>query len=129
MREHEQTIKQHIRDMNTAWMEGRIDDLGDFFDRHVVFAPPAGGNRIVGRENALESFRQYMEHARTHEFEEKSLVVDIVGSVAVATLEFRVRYEYSGDMHEEQGRDILVLCQAAQGWRIVWRTQFTQDAG
>lgn len=123
----EDTIEELVRAMNAAWLEGRIEDLRDYFADDVVLVPPGSGDRLIGREDVMESFRQYLEQAVTHEFEERSLAVDVIGSTAVARLRFRVRYEYAGSVYEEQGQDILVLAESGECWRIVWRTQLPEE--
>lgn len=119
----ESTIKQFIRDMNAAWLEGRIDDLDSYFAKNVVLVPPGSQDRIVGREAMVESFRQYAEQATTHDFEETALLVDVMGTIAVATLQFRIHYEFEGHEYKEVGQEILILTRTEQGWQILWRTQ------
>ena len=123
----EEIVKQLVRDMNAAWIEGRVEELGRFFAPDVVFVAPDGNNRITGREAAVESFRQYTEQAVTHRFDEVDLQVDVTGAIAVASLRFNVRYEFAGAMYEETGRDILVLASPETGWHIAWRTQITGE--
>lgn len=124
----EESIKELIRNMNAAWLAGRIEDLYPYFSENVVLAPPAGGERIVGRDAMVESFRQYTEQATTHHFEEMALLVDIVDETAVATLQFNVRYQFEGQEYDEIGKEILVLRRSGPGWQIVWRTQIPDDA-
>jgi uncharacterized protein (TIGR02246 family) len=122
-----QRIEQLVRDLNATWLAGRVDELVRFFHESVVMVPPRGGPRTVGREAMLESFRRYLAAARTHAFDELGLEVDVVGDTAVATLRFAVTYEVQGEVHSEQGIDLLVLALAGdpaeRRWRIVWRTQ------
>lgn len=120
------SIQQCIQDMNAAWLEGRLDGLGQYFADNAVIAPPGGQNRVVGRDAVVDSFRQYNEQATTHAFEQRDLQIDTMGSTAVARLYFRVRYEYDGSIHEENGQDILVLTRSGGEWRIVWRTQLAE---
>lgn len=120
--EAEATVGQLVRDLNQAWLDGRIDELQRFFAEDVVTALQEG-SRIVGREAVIASFRRFTERATTHSFEEHELVVDTFKSTAVATLRFRILYEVEGDVFDEIGREYLVLERSADGWRVVWRTQ------
>lgn len=116
-----------VREMNAAWLEGSIDELGRFFAQDAVMAPPGGAERIVGVEAVVDSFRQYAQQAVTHRFEELDLHVDVVGPTAVAIVRFAVRYEFGGSTYDEKGRDLFVLADSEVGWRIVWRTQQTDE--
>lgn len=121
MTDHED-VAGVVQAMNDAWIEGRIDDLVPLFHEDVVMAAP-DGNRISGRDAMIESFRQYVAVAKTHEFTTEALGVDVFDGTAVATMRFRVRYEISGELYAETGREILALSRGDDGWRIVWRTQ------
>lgn len=120
-------IKHLVREMNEAWLSGRIDALGQFFAPDVVVAPPRASHRVIGREAVVDSFRQFTEQAITHRFNEVALQVDVIAGTAVAVLRFVIRYEIEGATYEETGRDILVMAQVEGRWRIVWRTQITEE--
>ncbi len=116
-------VRNVVRSMNAAWLDGRIDDLEPFFDENVVLAPPGGADRILGREAMIRSFRDYTEQATTHHFDEQEIHVDVIESVAVAVLHFSIRYEFSGQIFDETGTDLYVLTGSEGSWRIVWRTR------
>lgn len=128
MAKPEDDVKDLIRELNETWLRGRIDDLGQFFARDVVVAPPGDKHRVIGREAVVDSFRQFVEQAKTHRFDELDLQVDVVATNAVAVLEFAIRYEIEGLTYEERGRDILVMALSEGVWQIVWRTQVTDEA-
>lgn len=111
-----------IQQMTDTWRKGACDELDRFFHPDVVLLPPYGGDRIEGRDAMVDTFREFVESATTHDFEIMELTVDLTGPTAVAVLEFRVDYELDGERFEETGRDILVLTQQ-ESWVIVWRTQ------
>lgn len=125
MSEHDE-VAGVVGAMNQAWLEGRIDELEPLFDENVVMLAP-DGNRIAGRDAMLESFRHYVSMATTHEFTTEALGVDVFGDTAVATMRFRIRYEISGELYAETGREILALSRSGGVWRIVWRTQIPRE--
>jgi hypothetical protein len=116
-------VAELVSGMNRSWLAGRIDELVPLFHPDVVMAPPGGGERMIGREVMIESFRQYVGSVKTHAFDELDLTVDAFGATAVVTLRFRVRYEVGGEVHDEEGTDLLVLARTGDRWRIVWRSQ------
>jgi ketosteroid isomerase-like protein len=116
-------VERLVRDLNAAWREGRIEDLGRFFHERVAMAPPGGASRRVGRERMVDSFREFLAAAKVHDFETLDLQVDLFGPTAVASLLFRIRYDMQGQAYDEKGQDVLVLNHDGDAWRIVWRTQ------
>ncbi len=120
-------VEALVRALNDAWLAERIEDLGAFFDENAVLVAPGGARRIVGREAVVESYRQYVELARTLAFEVQDLAIDVFGATAVARLAFRVRYGIGETIHDEGGCDLLVLGKGDGGWRVVWRTQVPEE--
>jgi ketosteroid isomerase-like protein len=116
-------VERLVRDLNAAWLEGRIEDLDLFFHEQVAMAPPGGASRVVGREKMVDSFREFLAVAKVHEFETLDLQVNLFGPTAIAGLRFRIRYEMQGQVYDEKGTDVLVLNRDDEAWRVVWRTQ------
>lgn len=128
--EQKRTIERIVREFNEIWLAGDVQRLASFFHPEVVMVAPGGVERLSGREAMIQSFREYLAQARTLNFEETSLTVDVFDDTAVATLGFRVRYELGGLVHDELGTDVLVFSfgrgddgNGGGAWRIVWRTQ------
>lgn len=116
-------VERLIRDLNSAWPEGRFEEVGRCFDDEAVMVPPGGGELIRGREAIVGSFRSFLDAAKVHRFEVLDLTVTVFGATACAVVPFQIRYELQGQIYDEKGEDILVLMQNAGEWRIVWRTQ------
>ena len=116
-------VERLIRELNAAWPEGRLEEVGRCFDEEAVMVPPGGGVLIRGREAIVGSFRGFLGMAKVHGFEILDPTVAAFGSTACAVVPFQIHYELQGQVYDEKGEDILVLMQNAGEWRIVWRTQ------
>jgi len=116
-------VHRLIREMNQAWIEGRLSDLNPIFDERVVAVPPGGASRVEGREAMVDSFRQFLEIAKVHDYKVTDTGVEVFETTAVATFSFAISYELNGERYDETGWEILVLAKRDETWRIVWRTQ------
>lgn len=116
-------VERLIRELNAAWPEGRLEDIGRCFDDEAVMVPPGGGVLIRGREAVVGSFREFLNMAKVHSFEILNPTVTVFGATACAVVPFQIYYELQGQVYDEKGEDILVLMQNSGEWRIVWRTQ------
>jgi uncharacterized protein (TIGR02246 family) len=115
-------VEHLVRDLNAAWPEGRLEDVGRCFHEGAVMVPPGRAGRTTGREAIVASFREFLETAKVHDFEVLDLKVDVFGPTACAVVPFRIRYEIPGQVYDEKGEEILVLTGGAGAWQIVWRT-------
>jgi ketosteroid isomerase-like protein len=115
-------IWKAVVESNRAWLEGRPADLRAFFHEDAVAVFPAAGRRVEGRDAIVESYVEYCEHVKTHAFEELQHSVDVFGDTAIVQYRFSVRYEHQGEIHEEQGQEMLVFVRRER-WCVIWRTQ------
>lgn len=111
-----------MRQINEAWMEGRLDALASMLHHEVVMAPPGFDGRARGRDAILAGFRDYCENAATLEFHEHDLQADVIGDVAIVTFRYDMVYERAGTRSRASGRDLWVLQKHSGTWLGVWRT-------
>lgn len=109
--------------MDRCWMEGRVTDLEAFLAKDVVFVAPGGAHRSEGLAPAIESYRQFLSHARVSRFETSDRIVTLRGDAAVIEYRWQMEWTVAGSDHSERGREVLVLSRREEGWRVVWRTQ------
>src|SRR4030095_8812351 len=102
-------VERLIRDLNAAWPEGRLEDVGRCFDEEAVMVPPGGGVLVRGREAIVGSFREFLGMAKVHGFAMLDPTVAVFGATACAVVPFQIRYELQGQVYDEKGEDILVL--------------------
>ena len=111
-----------MRQINEAWMKGRLDALASMLHREVVMAPPGFDGRAQGHDAILAGFRDYCENATTLEFHEHDLQADVIGEVAIVTFRYDMVYERAGTRSRASGRDLWVLQKHSGTWLGVWRT-------
>lgn len=118
------TIVEVIERLNAAWPAGEFDQLTDVFDPAVVLVPiePGDGQRLVGRDAVIQSYREFVEQAGLHQLEFEQPEIDVFGTTAVASCPYRIDYEIGGRRWIGTGRDLLVLHEGGSGWRVVWRS-------
>ena len=112
--------------MDRCWMEGRLSELGEFLADDVVFVAPGGTPRSEGLAPAVDSYRQFVAHARVNGFQTSDHVVTARGDTAVIEYRWQMDWTADGADHAESGREVLVLARRREGWRVVWRTQIPQ---
>jgi hypothetical protein len=94
-----------MRQINDAWMNGRLDELGTLVHSDVVMVVPGFSARIPGREAFLAGFKDFCDNAKIHEFRERS-----------------------GTRSRSTGRDLWVLERHGDAWLAVWRAMLdTED--
>lgn len=112
-----------IEALDRCWMQGRLPDLDAFLAEDVVFAAPDGKHRIIGIEQALESYRQFISHAQVTRFQASDHFVTRSGDTAIVEYAWQMTWVAAEVEHNDTGRDVLVLARRDENWRVVWRTQ------
>jgi len=113
---------QVVKAINVCLLEGRYDDIRQYFQDDVVLAMPGFERRIEGAEPIVNSYREFGEQAAIHRFEPEEPQIDVFGATAVSTTAFLIEYSYQGNRYRETGTDLLVLTNADIGWRVRYRT-------
>jgi hypothetical protein len=90
-------------------------------DPEVVLVQPGFSGRTEGRDAAIESYREFVNSAAIHAYEETDLSIDVRGHTAVATYRFEIDYELDGKAVHETGHDLFVFDRFGTRWRAVWR--------
>jgi ketosteroid isomerase-like protein len=111
-----------MRQINRAWLDGRVEDLAQLVHPEIVVALPDFSGRIQGREDFLAGFRDFCQNATIHEFREHDHQVDVAGDTAVVTFRYEMVYERSAGRYRATGRDLWVFQLRGGEWLAVWRT-------
>lgn len=125
MTDEQMEIWNLVRESNRAWMSDSVHELASFFEEKAVLVKPDLAGRIEGRDAIVESYQDFVHHARTHAFEEREHSVEVFGDLAMVAYRFSVRYTLlaQDEEREETGEEILALRRGAEGWKVLWRTQ------
>jgi ketosteroid isomerase-like protein len=116
-----------MRQINRAWLSGRVEDLAPMVHPEVVMVAPGFAARAQGREQFLAGFRDFCRNATTHEFRERDHRVDVAGDTAVVTFRFEMVYGRSGGRFRSTGRDLWVFRYGDSGWVAVWRAMLEME--
>ena len=111
-----------MRQVNQAWLDGRIEDLASMVHREIVMVFPGFTGRAEGREAFLAAFRDFCQNAEVHEFREHDHHIDVVGDTAVASFRYEMAYERCSERYRVTGRDLWVFKLHGGEWLAVWRT-------
>ena len=116
-----------MRQINSAWLEGRIDILAGMVHPEITMVFPGFAGRIQGREPFIEGFRDFSQNARILEFREHDLQADVVGNTAVVSFRYEMVYERSNSRYRSTGRDLWVLQNLNDDWIGVWRAMLDME--
>jgi ketosteroid isomerase-like protein len=116
-----------MRQINQAWLEGRVEDLAPMAHPEIVMVFPGFAGRIQGREGFLAGFRDFRQNATIQEFREHDLQVDVAGDTAVITFRYDMIYERSGKRYRATGRDLWVFQREGGAWIAVWRAMLDME--
>jgi hypothetical protein len=116
-----------MRQINSAWLEGRIDDLARMIHPQIVMVFPGFAGGIQGREQFIEGFRDFSQNARILAFREHDLDADVVGNTAAVSFRYEMVYERPKNQYRSTGRDLWVLQNLNDKWIGVWRTMLDME--
>jgi ketosteroid isomerase-like protein len=116
-----------MRQINQAWLDGRVEDLAPLVHPEIVMVFPGFAGRIQGRDVVLAGFRDFLQNATIQEFREHDHQVDVADDTAVVTFRYDMVYERSGKRYHSTGRDLWVFRKQAEAWIAVWRTMLDSE--
>ncbi len=80
-------VETAMREINRAWLEGRIE----------------------GREGFLAGLRDFFRNATMHDFREFDHQIDVAGNTAVSSFRYEMVYERAGKRYRAAGREWLAV--------------------
>jgi hypothetical protein len=116
-----------MRQINHAWLKGRVDDLAPLVHSEIVTVFPDFAGKIQGREVFLAGFHDFCQNATIQEFQEHDQQVDVAGGTAVITFRYEMVYERSGERYRANGRDLWVFQEQEGAWIAVWRAMLEME--
>lgn len=60
---HVREVEQLITQLNHCWLHHKFEDMEGFFHKEVVLHQPDDTKRMVGREQMIESYWDFMQSA------------------------------------------------------------------
>jgi len=122
MGDEHRRIAETMRQINDAWIAGRVDNLAPMVHDEIVMVMPGFAGRVQGRETFIAGFRDFCENARIHDFRDGERQIDVVGDTAVVNFDYEMLYERSAARYRVTGRDLWVFARHGTEWLAVWRT-------
>ena len=118
-------IRSLIRALNDAWQKEDWAALEGCYHKDVVLMPPDAGPPILGRDEVLETYREFCKVARLERFREVELDVFHFERTHIVHMRFEVDYALDGERYRDEGLEIYVLApsDADESPVVVWRQQ------
>jgi hypothetical protein len=118
----QEEIRSLLARMNEAWLKGHPERLNECFRHEVVVKGPDLREMARGREACVKSYADFIRLATVRDFQASEPVIDLFGSMAVATCPWKISYKMNNQDYDESGHDLLVLIRDEAGWQVAWRT-------
>jgi ketosteroid isomerase-like protein len=115
-----------LAEINRTWQSAAPDEIAEllepYFTEDVVVVAPSLARVARGRAAVAASYGDFVRNAKVLELTIEEPQIDFAGDVAVATMAWRMRYEFGGRQSRERGHDTYVFRRDAGDWRICWRS-------
>ena len=112
-----------IREINRAWVDGRFEDLKQYFHKEVVMLMPGSPQALQGVESMVASYREFCAMATVYGFEIKNVMLFPFRDVVMCHARFAVDYEIPSGRFQEEGMEIYAVDPKGQAPKILWRSQ------
>ena len=119
-------LEAFVRRLNRSWLEGRLDDLRQYFADDVCLLPPGTAQPIMGVDAVINTYREFLAIGTLHRFELSNITTFVSGNVGVCRLDFDVDYEIESGRFVESGSEVYVLDLQGAEPKIIWRTQYAR---
>ena len=110
-----------IKNINSAWLEGKIEDLRKYLHSDIITISPDFKTRLPGIDKVLKSYRDYCGNSKNYSFRESDFHVEIFDKTAVADYEYHIIYEINNKKYDGTGREIWTFSRVNNNWLAVWR--------
>jgi ketosteroid isomerase-like protein len=120
-----------LKEINRIWQQEAPEEIARLIAPHLtddaVVVAPSLARVARGREPVAASYADFVRSATILEVSIDEPEVDLCGDVAVATMPWRMRYEFGGRRSSERGYDTYVFLREAGRWRIFWRSMISGE--
>lgn len=120
-------IKRTVDELNRTWRNQRFEELGQFFDEHIVMKGPGFKDLVPGREALVQSYAKFMKQSKVTEFAESNHSIHSWGDTAAATYDWTISYEQDGQVHRDSGQEMFVFVRQGPRWVAVLRVMLVSS--
>lgn len=117
-------IRQILKNINDAWVNGQPEKLGGYFHDNMVIAGPDFRAMGKGKQSCVKSYKDFTSQAAIRKVKESDYTINIWGDTVVASYKFELYYEMNGQNYHDCGYDLFVFAREEGNWRAVWRSIF-----
>ena len=110
-----------VKKINDCWYKGEPSRLTDFFHLNIVFNSPDFKHQIVGRDNCIQTYIDFMNNSKVLLYNEGNPNVHLFANTATVAYDFEMKYEQNNKLYHETGTDIMVFERDKDSWKAVWR--------
>ena len=114
-------IRRALTDLNRAWQERRLDDLGAFFAEDVVMQGPAFQTLCSGRAALVKSYADFMARSQLLEFSASNHIVHRWGQVASIRYDWAMTWEQNGRKKSQAGHELMLFERRQDRWLALLR--------
>ena len=120
-KKEQQDLWTLVRKLNNCWYNGQPSQLTDFFHDSIVFNSPDFKHQIIGKENCIQTYIDFLSTSRVLLYNEGKPTIQLFGNTAILTYDFEMKYEQKNKTYHETGIDIMVFCRQQTSWKVTWR--------
>lgn len=111
--------------INRIWQEADPKEIASlvepYFTDDIVVVAPNLVRVAKGRAAAAASYADFVRSITILQVQIEQPQVDFCGNVAIATMRWKMQYEFGGRSNAESGHDAYVFRLDGGCWRICWR--------
>ena len=110
-----------IKNINKSWLEGRIEDLRNYFHKDIIMISPDFKSRLTGIDEIIKGYKDFYNSSKTFSFEESDFHIKIFDGTASADYFYHIVYEINNKKYDGTGREIWTFSKINNYWLAVWR--------
>lgn len=118
----EVAVQRVLDRIQTAWREGRPEEMGPLLSADITFVFPGFSMRLTGRDRLVESYRDFLASSRLRSYREERRSIEGGQDAALAEIAFDMTYTRAGTAWRSHGIELWALERRGSGWIAFWRT-------
>jgi len=108
-----------VRALNTAWTQGRPDELQHYFHPQMVAITASDRLRRVGAAACIAGWTAFAETARIDHWQEMEPLIQVYGEAAVVSYYYEISCTIGSQEVRFSGRDMFFLIRENGRWWAV----------
>ena len=122
-----QRIEKFIRNFNDSWTKGEIENIIPLLNEDVIFIAPDLKSEIKGKDNCIQTIKDYASNGETKLFEVTEKRIHIWAETAMVSIDYYVEYEMNEQFYKENGKEFWTLIHNKGYWQLVWRAMVMNE--